>query len=765
MRVLSIVGNRPQFIKSAALSLALREAGITETVVHTGQHYDPGLSDVFFEELGLPEPAYRLGLRTSDPALMTPHIEEAVRRERPDWVLVYGDTNSTLAGAEAAGGVPVAHVESGLRSFDMSMPEEHNRIAVDRIAALLLCPDERSAAQLESEGVPGRREVVGDVMADAARIFGPIARERSRVLERLGLEPGGYAVATVHRQANVTEDERLQRIVEGLQRVSGPTRVSGPPADPGSPRPARARAADDSAARLPRLRRPRLERPGDPHRLGRASERGVLVWRPVRDDEAVDGMGRHGRGGGQHPRRRRSRRDRGSSRLGAHAGGAPRALRRRVCKRSRGGRSVRLATVSEHIWDVGIIGAGYVGVPLAQTFAAAGKRVLLVDAVPELVEALNQGESHIEDVPTSELRPHVDAGRIAATLDYGDLSDAHAIMIALPTPLTKQREPDLSYVTSAARALAPVLRAGQIVVLESTTYPGTTREVLLPILEQGSGLKAGTDFHLAMSPERVDPGRTDWTTKTTPKVLGGLTPACGEAAAAVYRAAVDTVHIVSTPEAAELTKLLENIFRSVNIALVNELAQLCDRMDIDVWEVIGAAATKPFGFMPFQPGPGLGGHCIPLDPFYLSWKAREYDFTTRFIDLSGEVNNNMPYFCRSVISQALNHGLQRSLSGSRVLVLGVAYKADIADTRETPAEKLIHLLRNAGAEVAYHDPHVPVFDGMTSTLLKPEDYDCVAIVTAHSAVDYADVISHAKVVVDFRNATKGLDGEGKVWKL
>ncbi len=222
---------------------------------------------------------------------------------------------------------------------------------------------------------------------------------------------------------------------------------------------------------------------------------------------------------------------------------------------------------------------------------------------------------------------------------------------------------------------------------------------------------------------------------------------------------------MSTPEAAELTKLLENIFRSVNIALVNELAQLCDRMDIDVWEVVGAAATKPFGFMPFQPGPGLGGHCIPLDPFYLSWKAREYDFTTRFIDLSGEVNNNMPYFCRSVISQALNHGLQRSLSGSRILVLGVAYKADIGDTRETPAEKLIHLLRNAGAEVAYHDPHVPEFDGMTSALLKPEDHDCVAIVTAHSAVDYARSIKRAKVVVDFRNATKGLDGEGKVWKL
>jgi UDP-N-acetyl-D-glucosamine dehydrogenase len=416
-------------------------------------------------------------------------------------------------------------------------------------------------------------------------------------------------------------------------------------------------------------------------------------------------------------------------------------------------------------WDVAVIGAGYVGVPLAHTFAEAGKRVLLVDALPELVEALNRGESHIADVPSDVLKPHVDAGRITATLDYEQLRQADAILIALPTPLTKQREPDLGYIRCAATRLATVLRGGHVVVLESTTYPGTTREVLLPLLEAGSGLKAGTDFHLAMSPERVDPGRTDWTTRTTPKILGGLTPACADAAREVYRAAVDTIHTVSTPEAAELTKLLENIFRSVNIALVNELAQLCDRMDIDVWEVVGAAATKPFGFMPFQPGPGLGGHCIPLDPYYLSWKAREYDFTTRFIELAGEVNNNMPYFCRSVISQAMNHGLRRSVSGSRVLLLGVAYKADIGDTRETPAEKLIALLRNAGADVAYHDPHVPEFDGMRSMPLEPESYDCVAIVTAHSAVDYADVVRRAKVVVDFRNATKGLDGRGKVWKL
>jgi UDP-N-acetyl-D-glucosamine dehydrogenase len=415
--------------------------------------------------------------------------------------------------------------------------------------------------------------------------------------------------------------------------------------------------------------------------------------------------------------------------------------------------------------DVAIVGAGYVGLPLAQTFADAGKRVLIVDVLPEVVDGINAGRSHIEDVDSADLAPHVSSGAITATTDYARLKEADAILIALPTPLTKQREPDLSYVESASEAIGKVLEPGQIVVLESTTYPGTTREVVKPLLESGSGLEAGKDFHLAMSPERVDPGRTDWTTKTTPKVLGGLTPACTSAAAAVYRGAIDTVHEVSAPESAELTKLLENIYRSVNIALVNELAQLCDRMGIDVWEVVEAAATKPFGFQSFKPGPGLGGHCIPLDPYYLSWKAREYDFSARFIELAGEVNNNMPYFCRSVISQALNHGLQRSVSGAKILILGVAYKADIADVRETPAEKLVGLLRTAGAEVAYHDPHVPEFDGMTNATLEPEAYDCVAIVTAHSSIDYADLVQRAKVVVDFRNATSGHEVAGKVWKL
>jgi UDP-N-acetyl-D-glucosamine dehydrogenase len=417
------------------------------------------------------------------------------------------------------------------------------------------------------------------------------------------------------------------------------------------------------------------------------------------------------------------------------------------------------------LYDVAVIGAGYVGVPLAATFAEAGRRVLLVDVEPDLVDALNRGESHIEDVASERLTELVESGRVSATTDYELVRQAHAILIALPTPLSRQREPDLSYIERAAETLSHVLQRGQVVVLESTTWPGTTREVVLPILERGSGLKAGEDFHLAMSPERVDPGRHDWTTKTTPKVVGGVNDASTKAAADVYRAALDTVHEVSTPDAAELTKLLENIYRAVNIALVNELAQLCDRMEIDVWEVVEAAATKPFGFASFKPGPGLGGHCIPIDPFYLTWKAREYDFSTRFIELAGEINNNMPYFCRSLISQALNHGARKSVSGSKILIVGVAYKPDIGDFRESPAEKLIHLLRNAGADVSYHDPHVPTFAGMRSSALRPEDYDCVAIVTNHSSIDYGELIRRSGVVVDFRNATKGHEVDGKVWKL
>ena len=403
--------------------------------------------------------------------------------------------------------------------------------------------------------------------------------------------------------------------------------------------------------------------------------------------------------------------------------------------------------------------------PLARVFADAGKEVVLVDVDREVVDGINRGESHIGDVPSEALKALVDAGRVTATADYDALKDVDAILIALPTPLSPHREPDLTIVETAAAEIASRLRKGQVVVLESTTYPGTTRESLQPILER-SGMKAGEDFHLAFSPERVDPGRTDWTTKNTPKLVGGLTPACTERAVALYGSAVDTVVPLSSPETAEMTKLLENIFRAVNIALVNELAQLCERMEVDVWEVVEAAETKPFGFMSFKPGPGLGGHCIPIDPFYLTWKAREYDFYTEFIDLAGKVNSNMPFFCRSLISQALNHGAEKSLKGSRILILGVAYKADIDDVRESPAKKIVELLHKGGAEVSYHDPHVEEFDGMRSVDYAPESYDCVVIVTAHSSIDYADLVDRSPVVVDLRNATgRNGTGNGKVWKL
>jgi UDP-N-acetyl-D-glucosamine dehydrogenase len=415
---------------------------------------------------------------------------------------------------------------------------------------------------------------------------------------------------------------------------------------------------------------------------------------------------------------------------------------------------------------VGIVGAGYVGLPLAQVFAEAGRQVLLVEVDEDRVDAINRGESYVKDVSSEGLRPLVEAGTLSATSDYDRLKEAEAILIALQTPLSPQREPDLSIVLGAVEQIAPRLQKGQLVVLESTTYPGTTRERLLPLLESG-GLEAGEDFYLAFSPERVDPGREDWTTQNTPKIVGGITAACTQRAVQLYESVLESVVPVSSPEAAELTKLLENIFRSVNIALVNELAQLCDRRGIAVGEVVCAASTKPFGFMSFQPGPGLGGHCMPIDPFYLTWKAREYDFYTEFIELAGKVNENMPWWCLGKVVRALN-SQERSLKGSKVLVLGVAYKANIDDTRESPALKLIELLQGEGANVSYHDANVPVLPehGLTSAPLDIDEADCVVIVTAHSGIDYDDLVERAKLVVDLRNAT-GANGaqNGKVWKL
>ena len=406
--------------------------------------------------------------------------------------------------------------------------------------------------------------------------------------------------------------------------------------------------------------------------------------------------------------------------------------------------------------DVAVVGAGYVGLPLAVRLAEAGRTVVCLDPAADKMERLNAGDSYIEDVASADLKRLVDTGMLAGTTDEGELRDADAILICVPTPLAEHREPDLGAVRSATAAVARNLRKGHVVVLESTTYPGTTREVLQPMLEEG-GLTAGVDFHLAMSPERIDPGRTDFTVHTTPKVMGGLTPACAERAAAVYQGAVDTIVQVSSPEAAELAKLLENIFRTVNIALVNELAMLCDRMGLDVWEVVDAAATKPFGFMRFEPGPGLGGHCLPIDPFYLTWKAREHEFSTEFIELAGKVNGNMPSYCVDRIARVLNDDA-KSVRGADVLVLGVAYKNDVGDMRESPALPIIELLRERGAHLRYHDPHVaamPELD-LQSVALTPEAVaaaDCVVIITGHNDVDYAMVVDRAASVLDLRNAT------------
>jgi UDP-N-acetyl-D-glucosamine dehydrogenase len=412
--------------------------------------------------------------------------------------------------------------------------------------------------------------------------------------------------------------------------------------------------------------------------------------------------------------------------------------------------------------NVGIIGLGYVGLPLAVAFAEAGHDVVGLDVDPRRVERLQRSESDVEDVPSERIRAVVE--RFSATTEHSKLAGCDAILICVPTPLANQREPDLSYIVDAAHSLSRVLRKGQTVVLESTTYPGTTRERLLPILEE-SGLAAGRDFHLAFSPERIDPGRTDHTIRTTPKVVGGLTDACRDRAVELYAEICDQVVPVSTPEAAELTKLLENIFRSVNIALVNELAMLCDRMGIDVWEVVDAAATKPFGFMPFEPGPGMGGHCLPIDPFYLSFKAREYDFPTEFIELAGKINQHQPHFCVARVVRALNDA-GKPARDSQVLLLGVSYKAGVGDMREAPALKIARLLRELGAEVSYHDPHVPEVAelGLRSNSLSEElpRCDIACVVTAHPEIDYERVVATAPLVIDFRGITRGIAAENLV---
>ena len=416
---------------------------------------------------------------------------------------------------------------------------------------------------------------------------------------------------------------------------------------------------------------------------------------------------------------------------------------------------------------IGIVGLGYVGLPLAVAFAEAGFKVLGVDIQRKRVDAVNQGQSYIADVSAERLQAVIDNNLVQATTDQGRLGEVDAVCICVPTPLTKTKEPDLSYVIHESEEIAKRLKRGQLVILESTTYPGTTREVVLPILAR-SGLKAGSDFYLAFSPERVDPGNKHYSIKNTPKVVGGIDSRSTKLAVLLYQQVAEVVVPVSCPEVAEMTKVFENVFRSVNIALVNELAQLCERMGISVWEVIAAAATKPFGYMPFYPGPGIGGHCIPLDPYYLANKARELDFHTRFIELAAEINEHMPYYITSRIMEALN-ARGKSLNGTKVLVLGVAYKKDVGDVRESSAIKLVQLLNDEGARVSYNDPHVAKLrlsqGELTSVDLTREclsSADCVVIATDHSCYNMDEVIAWAKLVFDTRGATKNFKSNNVV---
>ncbi len=414
---------------------------------------------------------------------------------------------------------------------------------------------------------------------------------------------------------------------------------------------------------------------------------------------------------------------------------------------------------------VAVAGLGYVGLPLAVEFAEAGFQVLGLDVEADKVQQINAGRSYIDDVTHERIRSLTQSGRLSATCDYEDIKDVDAISICVPTPLRKTRDPDMSYIIKAAKSIAEIRRPGMLIVLESTTYPGTTEEIVLPEIT-GDDLVAGEDVFVAYSPERIDPGNQTFSVRNTPKVVGGITTHCTDVATVLYSAAVDTIIKVSSPTAAEMVKLLENTFRAVNIGLVNEMALMCNKLDIDVWEVINAAATKPFGYMPFFPGPGLGGHCIPVDPHYLSWKLKTLNYNARFIELASEINTSMPYYVIEKVTEALNNQ-ERAVRGSRIVILGVAYKGDVDDVRESPALDIISLLRHRGAAVCYHDPHVPEISLENELLLRSEVYstgllqsaDCVVVVTDHSTFDWREIASNSRSIVDTRHVFETHDGE------
>ena len=849
MSILHVVGARPNFMKVAPVMAAIRKRAVGEQyLIHTGQHYDANMSEIFFTQLGLPRPDENLNVGSGTHAVQTGEImsrlESIIDRRRPDIVVVYGDVNSTLAAALVCSKllVTIAHVEAGLRSFDHTMPEEVNRLVTDRLADILLTPSEDADRNLLREGVEPRRiHKVGNVMIDTLTRLLPIAEAYPR-----SAFPARYALVTLHRPSNVDEPAALEQILRTLLRVSDGLDVVFPVhprtrqrierlgmnldklhlRDPSPYIEFLALQRHDAVVMtdsggiqeettylgIPCLTlRKNTERPvtitaGTNIMVGKDSAvfedeiRKILDGKEDRVSTAALGRpcGRaYGRRAGgvsglairlvvgrddnqlqQESVTVNSKPD--NVRPGIDGQGFTRpqksiTWRAKVTTMDAVSEDAMMelkGKIDEKTANIGVIGLGYVGLPLSLLYVEQDSRLpVLTSTSGRLMRS--EGRSYIYRIPAEEIQ-EARSKSFVVTSDFSKLSKMDAIIICVPTPLNEHHEPDLSFITDTARSIAPYLRAGQLVILESTTYPGTTEEVLVPILEEGNreSLKADRSldveegdevFYVAFSPEREDPGNTAVPRHDIPKVIGGLNPVATELASALYGTIFKRTIPVSSPAAAEMTKLLENIYRCVNIAMVNELKLLCLRMGLDIWEVIDAASTKPFGFHPFYPGPGLGGHCIPIDPFYLSWKAKEWDFQTRFIELAGEINTSMPYHVVTSVASALNRQ-QKALNGANVLVLGVAYKKDIDDLRESPALTIIELLQGQGATVSYNDPYLPfIGKGRKYDLqmrLTPLEnlgqYDCVLIVTDHSNYDYASIVESARLVVDTRNATKGI---------
>ncbi len=812
--VAHVVGARPNFMKAAPVIRGLAARSVPQVVIHTGQHYDDKMSDVFFRDLGLPEPDLNLGVgsgtHAGQTAALMVELERAFAGLDPALVVVYGDINSTLAAAVVAAklGRPIAHVEAGLRSFDRTMPEEINRVVTDVLADLLFTTSPEAETNLVREGIdPGRIHFVGNPMIDT--LLANLDRfDVAAARSRLGLE-GRYGVATLHRPANVDDAATAGRVVAAVRGVAELVELVIPLHPRGRATLEAAGLGDDPRIHVvdplgyvefmslvrgaavvvtdsggiqeettilgvPCLTlRPNTERPITiSHGTNRlvepdgvvAAARAVLdgsVPIPTEAPPLWDGAA-----GAADRRDRRALAGRpGRGPLGRDRVSSRGALRP-ACPVRGAGRATPASPVTglggpmTEDRRLAVIGLGYVGLPLAISFVEAGLEVEGVDAHSGRVAELSAGRSPIDDIPDSRLTGAIAAGMRVVGTDAAHLADADVIFVCVPTPIDQAKDPDLGPVLSAAELIRRHLRKGQLVILQSTTFPGTTTGPFRKVLEQ-SGFMAGRDFDLAFAPERVNPGDPASAAKDVPRLVGATTPEATIRAATLLRRINNAVIELSSPDAAELAKLLENIFRNVNIALVNQLALLCERMGLDVWEVIGAAATKPFGFMRFTPGPGVGGHCIPVDPYYLAWRAREFDFVDRFVELAGDINYAMPRHVVDLVAEGLNDR-GKALKGARVGVLGVAFKPDVRDARNAPAAAILAGLAARGADVSYHDPHVPRFrdtDGAARDSIEIEGLlrrsDAVVVVTPHKAIDWEHVYATAGLVIDTVDSSHG----------